>query len=119
LEHDIAMADEKIDKPDSPSGAKSSAAGEISQGVHLGCGGHALAIIIILVLAQFSTHFFLGLAAIGVLQLLYVIPSIRVMKNWGLSRNVLRGFWATAWVMVVFNVIGLAIWKFAWPTLIS
>lgn len=92
-----------------------SKAAEVSQGVHLGCGAQALAIIIILLLAQFSNKFFYALAAIGLLQLIYMLPSVMVMKSLNLGQNVTKGFWATAWVIAIFNVIGLLIWKLFWP----
>ena len=87
---------------------------EISKGVHLGCGAHGLAFIVILLLSLVSERFFLLFLWLGVFQFIYVVPCIRVMRSLKLGRNVEKGFlWPTG-IIFLLSTAAIVSYYFFW-----
>ncbi len=88
---------------------------DFSSGFHLGCGVHALAIIVILLMTVFSEKFFVLLAGLGLVQLLYVLPAAIVIRKLGCGPRSQRGFFAPAALVLILNLIGLGIYHWFRP----
>ena len=87
---------------------------DISKGVHLGCGAHGLAFIVILLLSLASERFFLLFLWLGFVQLLYVVPCVRIMRSLKLGKNVEKGFLWPSGIILLLSTAAIVYYYFFW-----
>lgn len=95
-----------------PTGPEATPAADFSRGFHIGCGVHAMAIIIILLLTLASEWFFWLLLTLGALQLIYMLPSAALLKHLDMGPHVRRGFWGSGLLLVILNLLAAGLLYF-------